>query len=181
MKILAKLFVVSLIGVMLPTYVLAQKGAQQTTVKAEVVHPAQLSLPGQQVQDVLVTPKTTKSSGQKTPILQKGTSGQTYCIGGLPAGKAGLIKDISNLDLVKMIIKIMNKSEGQIEFIKDRPGHDRRYALDWTKAETELGYKPKHDLETYLKQTIDWFTKNHTWWQQIKSGKYQQYYKQQYG
>jgi dTDP-glucose 4,6-dehydratase len=106
--------------------------------------------------------------------LQKGKSGETYCIG-------GLTEDISNLDLVKKIIKLMNKSEDSIEFIKDRPGHDRRYAVDFSKAKKELGYQPQHDLDTHLKKTIDWYIKNKDWWQRVKSGDYQQYYRQWYG
>lgn len=106
--------------------------------------------------------------------LQKGKSGETYCIG-------GLTEDISNLDLVKKIIKLMNKSEDSIEFIKDRPGHDRRYAVDWSKAKKELGYQPQHDLDTYLKKTIDWYIKNKDWWQRVKSKDYQKYYQQWYG
>jgi len=62
----------------------------------------------------------------------------------------------------------MGKSEDSIEFVTDRPGHDRRYALDWTKAKTELGYQPEHDFDTYLAQTIDWYKNNQSWWQPIK-------------
>lgn len=94
-------------------------------------------------------------------VLQKGKIGQTYCIG-------GLTEDLSNLEIVKKIIKIMGKSEDSIEFVKDRPGHDRRYALDWTKAKSELGYQPEHDFDTYLQKTIDWYIKNPAWWQVLK-------------
>ena len=94
-------------------------------------------------------------------VLQKGRIGETYCIG-------GLTDDISNLEIVKKIIKIMGKSEDSIEFVTDRPGHDRRYALDWTKAKNELGYQPEHDFNTYLAQTIDWYKNNQSWWQKIK-------------
>jgi dTDP-glucose 4,6-dehydratase len=106
--------------------------------------------------------------------LQKGQSGETYCIG-------GLTEDISNLDLIKKIIKLMNKSADSIEFVKDRPGHDRRYAVNWSKAKKDLGYQPQHDLDTYLQKTIDWYTNNQDWWQSVKSGDYQKYYQQQYG
>lgn len=94
-------------------------------------------------------------------VLQKGRIGETYCIG-------GLTDDISNLEIVKKIIKIMGKPEDSIEFVTDRPGHDRRYALDWTKAKNELGYQPEHDFNTYLAQTIDWYKNNRSWWQKIK-------------
>jgi len=106
--------------------------------------------------------------------LEKGKVGQTYCIG-------GMADDISNLELVQKIIKIMNKSADSIEFVKDRPGHDRRYAVDWSKAKQELGYQPEHDLDTYLKKTIDWYIQNKSWWQSVKSGEYKQYYQKQYG
>ncbi len=106
--------------------------------------------------------------------IQKGKFGETYCIG-------GLADDVSNLDIVKMIIKLMGKSEDSVEFVKDRPGHDRRYAVDFSKATKELGYKPQHSLEEYLQKTIDWYQDNQGWWQSVKSGDYQQYYKKQYG
>jgi len=105
--------------------------------------------------------------------LEKGKIGETYCVG-------GMIDDVSNLDLIKRIIKIMNKSENSIEFVKDRPGHDRRYAVDWSKAKKDLGYQPEHDLDTYLQKTIDWYIKNKNWCQSIKSGEYKQYYQKQY-
>ena len=94
-------------------------------------------------------------------VLSKGKSGSTYCIG-------GLTEDIPNLEVVKKILKLMNKSEDQLEFVTDRPGHDRRYALDWTKAKNELGYQPKHDFNTYLATTVKWYTDHQGWWQKIK-------------
>lgn len=106
-------------------------------------------------------------------VLKKGKVGETYCVG-------GLTEDISNLDVVKKILRIMGKNESEIEFIKDRPGHDRKYAIDWVKIKNDLGWHPLADFETYLKSTIDWY-KNHTdWWQHVKSGEYQKYYKKQY-
>jgi dTDP-glucose 4,6-dehydratase len=74
----------------------------------------------------------------------------------------------------------MGKSEEMLEYVKDRPGHDRRYAVDWSKAKIELGYKPLYDLDTYLEKTIDWYRKNEGWWKRIKSGDYLEYYKEQY-
>jgi dTDP-glucose 4,6-dehydratase len=94
--------------------------------------------------------------------LQKGKIGETYCIGGMS-------DDASNLDLIKLIIKLMGKSEDSIEFVKDRSGHDRRYAIDFTKAKKELGYNPLYPLEDYLKKTIEWYTDNQTWWQRLKN------------
>ncbi|MEA3355206.1 MAG: dTDP-glucose 4,6-dehydratase, partial [Patescibacteria group bacterium] len=95
--------------------------------------------------------------------IQKGKFGETYCIG-------GMTEDISNLQLIKKIIKLMNKSESAIEFVKDRLGHDRRYAVDYSKASKDLGYKPEYDLDTYLIKTINWYQENKDWWQTVKSG-----------
>jgi dTDP-glucose 4,6-dehydratase len=79
-----------------------------------------------------------------------------------------------------MILKLMNVGEDQIELVKDRPGHDVRYAIDWTKIHTELGWSPSVTLEQGLQKTIDWYTANKEWWSAIKSGTYQEYYTKQY-
>lgn len=94
-------------------------------------------------------------------ILQKGTIGETYCIG-------GMTRDISNLDVVKKILNILGASEKHVEFVKDRPGHDRRYAIDWSKAKRELGYIPQHDFETYLVKTVQWYKEHESWWKKLK-------------
>lgn len=94
-------------------------------------------------------------------ILQKGKIGETYFIG-------GLTEDVANIEIIKNILKIMNKDENYIEYVQDRPGHDRRYAIDWSKISRELGWKPKHNFEEYLKQTIDWYTNNQNWWRKLK-------------
>ncbi len=95
-------------------------------------------------------------------ILQKGKIGETYFIG-------GLTEDINNLEVIKKILKIMDKDESAIEYVKDRPGHDRRYAIDWTKINKELGWKPEHNFDEYLKITIDWYMKNQQWWRRLKN------------
>jgi len=107
-------------------------------------------------------------------ILEKGKIGETYCIG-------GMTKDVNNLEVVKKVLKILGQGEEMIEHVKDRPGHDRRYAVDWTKAEKELGYKPESDFDTYLEKTVKWYQNNQSWWQNVKSGEYKEYYKKQYG
>ena len=107
-------------------------------------------------------------------ILKKGRIGETYLIG-------GQTKDISNLEVIKKIIKFMGKDESYIEFVKDRPGHDRRYAVDWSKIENELGWMPQHNFDEALKETIDWYKKNQDWWRRVKDGRYRQYYQKQYG
>ena len=106
-------------------------------------------------------------------ILQNGRSGETYNVGGMTS-------DISNLDIVKKIIKILGKDEKMITFVDDRLGHDRKYAVDWTKINKELGYQPEHDFDTYLAQTVQWYQDNQAWWQKIKSGEYKDFYKKMY-
>jgi len=107
-------------------------------------------------------------------VLTKGKIGETYCAGGTTA-------DISNMDVIKKILTIMGKDESSIEFVKDRPGHDRRYAIDWTKIKNELGWEPLHDFDAWLGKTIDWYKTNESWWKSVKTGAYQEYYKKQYG
>jgi len=94
-------------------------------------------------------------------ILQKGKIGETYLVGGLS-------EDISNIEIIKRILKIMGKDESQIEFVKDRPGHDRRYAIDWSRINQELGWQPEHNFDEYLKITVDWYKNNQEWWKKIK-------------
>lgn len=94
-------------------------------------------------------------------VLTDGKDGETYLIG-------GLTKDISNLEVVKMILSLMNKSEAEIEFIADRKGHDRRYSVDWTKINRELSWEPSVDLEEGLRRTIAWYENNQAWWRPLK-------------
>lgn len=106
-------------------------------------------------------------------VIEKGKIGETYCVG-------GLAQDISNIEIVRKILNLMGKDESMIEFVKDRPGHDRRYAIDWTKIKSELGWQPARDFDTYLSQTIEWYNSHEEWWKRVKSGAYQEYYKSQY-
>src|SRR5258708_23880712 len=89
-------------------------------------------------------------------VLLKGKIGETYCVGGLV--KDG--KEINNLEVVREILRILGKGEDMIEFVKDRPGHDRRYAIDWTKINKDLGWEPLHDFSTWLEKTIQWYKEN---------------------
>ncbi len=107
-------------------------------------------------------------------ILEKGTIGYTYCVGGMTT-------DIDNITLIRKILTYMKKDESSISFVNDRPGHDQRYAMDWSKINTELGWKPAYDFDTYLASTIDWYVEHESWWRHIKSGEYTAYYKKQYG
>ncbi|HXS15274.1 MAG TPA: dTDP-glucose 4,6-dehydratase [Candidatus Saccharimonadales bacterium] len=109
-------------------------------------------------------------------VLEDGKIGETYCVGGLRPGQ----KDISNLEVVRKIISILGKDESAIEFVKDRPGHDRRYAIDWSKIHQELGWEPLHDFDEWLAKTVEWYKEHSDWWLAVKNGTYQDYYKQQY-
>ena len=107
-------------------------------------------------------------------VLNKGKVGETYLVG-------GLTEDINNLTVIKKILKILGKDESMIEFVKDRPGHDRRYAIDWSKIKNELGWQPEHNFDEYLSKTVEWYKTNEKWWKDVETGSYQKYYKEQYG
>jgi len=106
-------------------------------------------------------------------VIRKGTVGETYCIGGQK-------KEITNLEVVRRIVKLLDKEESMIKFVKDRPGHDVRYAMDWTKIHKELDWHPQYDFDTWLKKTVEWYKVNSSWWKHVKSGEYQEYYQKQY-
>jgi len=95
-------------------------------------------------------------------VLTKGKIGETYLVG-------GVTEDFSNLTVAKMILKHINLDEDRIEFVKDRAGHDRRYAVDWTKINQELGWQPQHSFNEWLKETIDWYQQNEDWWRPLKA------------
>ncbi|MFA6918602.1 MAG: dTDP-glucose 4,6-dehydratase [Patescibacteria group bacterium] len=106
-------------------------------------------------------------------IISKGKIGETYCIG-------GMTENVNNLELVKKVMAIMGKGEDMIEFVKDRAAHDRRYAVDWSKAQRELGYQPQASFDEYLTMTVKWYLDNGEWVKNVKSGEYENYYKMQY-
>ncbi len=108
-------------------------------------------------------------------ILQKGKEGETYGIG------SQLEKEYNNLEVVKLLLQIVGKGEDQIEYVSDRPGHDRRYAIDWSKIHRELGWSPQYSFEEYLEKTVEWYKTHREWWEKIKSGEYKEYYEKQYG
>ncbi|MDP3994964.1 MAG: dTDP-glucose 4,6-dehydratase [bacterium] len=95
-------------------------------------------------------------------VLQKGKIGETYLVG-------GLTEDISNLDVAAKINKIFGKPAGFVKFVKDRPGHDRRYAINWSKINKELGWKPLSGFDECLIRTVDWYKKNEWWWRPLKN------------
>ena len=106
-------------------------------------------------------------------ILEKGKIGETYLVG-------GQTDDINNLEVIRTILKIMGKDDKQIEFVKDRPGHDRRYSINWRKIKNELGFAPKYNFDQALTQTINWYKEHTDWWTNIKNKDYQKYYQAQY-
>lgn len=105
-------------------------------------------------------------------ILQDGKIGEVYNIGGH--------NERTNLEVVKAIVSALGKSEELISFVKDRPGHDMRYAIDPTKIKTELGWYPETDFETGLAKTVKWYLENKPWWEKIISGEYADYYEKMY-
>ncbi len=105
-------------------------------------------------------------------VFEEGKLGEVYNI--------GASNEMKNIQIVKLILNHLNQSEDLIQFVKDRPGHDRRYAIDSTKIQSQLGWKPAFSFEQAIVKTIDWYIENKLWWQRIISGEYQKYYSEQY-
>jgi dTDP-glucose 4,6-dehydratase len=105
-------------------------------------------------------------------VFEKGKVGEVYNI--------GASNEMPNIQIIKLILEYLGKTEDLIEYVKDRPGHDRRYAIDSAKIQRELNWKPGFLFQDAIKQTIDWYVRNKDWWQRIISGEYQDYYKIQY-
>lgn len=105
-------------------------------------------------------------------VMRKGRVGQVYNVGGH--------NEKTNLQVVKAILKYLNKPESLITFVTDRPGHDMRYAIDPTKIHNELGWLPQTRFDDGIKKTIDWYLQNKPWWENIISGEYQSYYEKMY-
>jgi dTDP-glucose 4,6-dehydratase len=105
-------------------------------------------------------------------VLENGDSGEVYNIGGS--------NEKTNLELVKTLLKLLGKSESLIKFVKDRPGHDRRYAIDNSKITNSLGWAPSVTFEHGIAKTVDWYLKNQVWLDHVTSGDYQKYYDKEY-
>lgn len=105
-------------------------------------------------------------------VLHKGRNGEVYNIGGN--------NEKANIEIVKLIINTLRKSEDLIKYVKDRPGHDRRYAIDNTKITTELGWKPAYTFEQGILENIQWYLENNKWIDNIASGDYANYYEKMY-
>ena len=106
-------------------------------------------------------------------ILERGQIGETYCLGGH--------SEMTNLAMTKLLLRYLNKDESYIEHVKDRPGHDRRYAIDYSKATKELGWEPLISFEEGLKNMVDWYVQNQEWVANCKNGTYRDYYERWYG
>ncbi|MCB9878696.1 MAG: dTDP-glucose 4,6-dehydratase [Planctomycetes bacterium] len=105
--------------------------------------------------------------------MERGARGEVYNFGG--------DAERENLFVVKEILRLCGKGEDLITYVKDRPGHDRRYAMDSSKARATLGWTPGYTFEEGLEQTVTWYMENRHWWERVRSGEYQSYYAQQYG
>ncbi|MBY6273994.1 MAG: dTDP-glucose 4,6-dehydratase, partial [Bacillaceae bacterium] len=105
--------------------------------------------------------------------IHKGRPGEVYNIGGH--------NERTNNEIVHLIVEKLGVSKDLIKYVADRPGHDRRYAIDPTKIMNELGWKPEYTFEKGIEETIRWYIDNQEWWKNIKSGEYMNYYQKQYG
>lgn len=105
-------------------------------------------------------------------VMRKGQVGEVYNIGGH--------NEKTNIDVVKTILKTLDKPESLITYVKDRPGHDRRYAIDPTKIHNELGWLPETTFDLGIAQTIQWYLDHRDWWEEILAGEYQNYYEEMY-
>jgi dTDP-glucose 4,6-dehydratase len=105
--------------------------------------------------------------------LEQGQPGQVY--------NFGASNERRNLEIVHQVLALVGKPASLIQFVKDRPGHDRRYAIDAGKARRALGWEPRHQFEEGLSATVAWYTAHRSWWERILSGEYRTYYEKQYG
>ncbi len=106
-------------------------------------------------------------------IMHRGREGEVYNI--------GANNELPNIEIVKIIQRRLKKPESLIKFVEDRPGHDRRYAIDSTKLRDELGWDVTHSFEEAMDLTIRWYVEHRDWWKKIKSGEYVRYYEEMYG
>ena len=106
-------------------------------------------------------------------VLEKGRPGEIYNIGGEA--------ERTNLEITRSILRILGKPESLMQYVADRPGHDRRYAIDFSKIEREIGWKPRYSLDEGLRRTVRWYTEQENWWRRIKSGAYRDFYEKHYG
>jgi len=106
-------------------------------------------------------------------VLKTGVPGEVYNIGGN--------NERTNLEITEAILSALDKPKDLIRFVTDRPGHDRRYAIDSSKIQRELGWEPSYTFDRAMEETVAWYIENRWWWEEIKSGRYQEYYTNLYG
>jgi len=106
-------------------------------------------------------------------VLEKGRVGEVYNIGG--------VNEKPNIEVLQLLLKILDRPSSLLCHVEDRPGHDRRYAIDSTKIRSELGWEPQISFEEGLAATVQWYLENRSWWERIISGEYRQYYERMYG
>ncbi|GAG03168.1 unnamed protein product, partial [marine sediment metagenome] len=106
-------------------------------------------------------------------VLDQAEPGSVYNIGG--------DRELPNIEIARSILAHLGHDESMIEYVKDRPGHDRRYAVDFTRITSDLGWRPRIEFERGIAETIDWYVANERWWKRIKTGEYLTYYEKQYG
>jgi dTDP-glucose 4,6-dehydratase len=106
-------------------------------------------------------------------VLTKGKAGEAYNVGGP--------EECENIEVVKRVIELVGADESLIEYVSDRPGHDRRYSLSAAKLQEELGWEAQVHFGEGLERTVRWYRDNEDWWGPIRSGEYREYYEKQYG
>ena len=104
---------------------------------------------------------------------EQGEDGEVY--------NFGAASERHNIDIVKLVLRLVGKPETLIQYVKDRPGHDRRYAIDARKSQAQLGWAPRHRFEDALASTVRWYLERRAWWERVISGEYLRYYEKQYG
>lgn len=106
-------------------------------------------------------------------VIREGRDGEVYNVGGS--------NERANIDTVRTILRVLGKPESLIKHVTDRPGHDRRYAINATKIHTELGWSPRYSFESGIEETVQWYVDNQNWWSAVRSGEYLEFYGRQYG